>query len=240
MSSQPDRADSAPSSVSDSSSTNDPQESSSAAEGPRKGPSIRIGTQRYGVKPPPATPKPILPSPPPAARQSDPEPATEQPAAVSADAPLEAPSQATTVEAAAPAQAAPDRAAGRPPGDRKRGDQKPRTPKFIPEPERRSNTPLPNTREQLSADLELEYMEALGGQPLEEIIADQPTEVAPELEPESRHKAKVVSVHRDNVFVELGGHQQGIVQLKNFPEPPEVGRGFGFDRRPLQCRRRTV
>lgn len=66
-------------------------------------------------------------------------------------------------------------------------------------------------------------MEALGGQPLEEIIASQTTEVAPELEAESRHKAKVVSVHRDNVFVELGGHQQGIVQLKNFPEPPEVG-----------------
>jgi predicted RNA-binding protein with RPS1 domain len=253
MSSQPDRADSAPPSVSDSTSSNDPQElasNSAAADGhegeaPRKSPSIRIGTQRYGVKPPPATPKPILPSPPPellarpsAASSPDTskpqaEAATELRSEATADAPAEpvlhGAAGASTAEqreaeqADAPAQAAPTRAPGRPPADRKRGDQKPRAPKFIPEPERRSNTPLPNTREQLSADLELEYMEALGGQPLEEIIASQPTEVAPELEPESRHKAKVVSVHRDNVFVELGGHQQGIVQLKNFPEPPEVG-----------------
>ncbi len=259
MSSQPDRADSAPSSISDSTSSNAPQETApdSAAAGggeaaaPRKSPSIRIGTQRYGVKPPPATPKPILPSPPPEllARASAPpspeasqsraeapqsraetplEPRTEAPAdaseaSASQGAAASTAEQREAEQAAAPAQAAPARAPGRPPGDRKRGDQKPRAPKFIPEPERRSNTPLPNTREQLSADLELEYMEALGGQALEEIIADQPTEVAPELEPESRHKAKVVSIHRDNVFVELGGHQQGIVQLKNFPEPPEVG-----------------
>lgn len=249
MSSQPDRADSAPSSVSDSSSSNDPQEPSPAggheAEGTRKGPSIRIGTQRYGVKPPPATPKPILPSPPPEllARTSVVSaPGTSKPPAEAAVEERQAPTPvapaepispaaagASTAEqreaehAAEPAPAAPSRAPGRPPADRKRGDQKPRAPKFIPEPERRTTTPLPNTRAELSADLELEYMEALGGQPLEEIIASQPTEVAPELEAESRHKAKVVSVHRDNVFVELGGHQQGIVQLKNFPEPPEVG-----------------
>jgi predicted RNA-binding protein with RPS1 domain len=250
MSSQPDRADSAPSSVSDSTSSNDPQESASAggqeAESPRKSSSIRIGTQRYGVKPPPATPKPILPSPPPEllSRPSAPsspgtskpqaEVVTEQRAQAAAVAPAEpllpgTPGASTAEQReaeqadAATAQTAPARAPGRPPADRKRGDQKPRAPKFIPEPERRSNTPLPNTREQLSADLELEYMEALGGQPLEEIIAGQPTEVAAELEPESRHKAKVVSVHRDNVFVELGGHQQGVVQLKVFPEPPEVG-----------------
>jgi small subunit ribosomal protein S1 len=254
MSSQPDRADSAPSSVSDSSSSNDPQEPSPAgaaaggheAEGSRKGPSIRIGTQRYGVKPPPATPKPILPSPPPellarasaasapdaskppaeAASEQRPEAAPDvsaEPASPGASTAEQREAEQAAEQAAEPAQAAAPRAPGRPQGDRKRGDQKPRAPKFIPEPERRTTTPLPNTRAELSADLELEYMEALGGQQLDEIIASQPTEVAPELEAESRHKAKVVSVHRDNVFVELGGHQQGIVQLKNFPEPPEVG-----------------
>lgn len=249
MSSQPDRADSAPASVSDSSTSNDPQEPSPAggheSEGPRRGPSIRIGTQRYGVRPPPATPKPILPSPPPevlAPTSAAQAPGTlvppaeavrEQRPAALADAPAEPASPvaagASTAEqreaeqAAESAPAAPSRAPGRPPADRKRGDQKPRAPKFIPEPERRTTTPVPNTRAELSADLELEYMEALGGQPLDEIIASQTTGVAPELETESRHKAKVVSVHRDNVFVELGGHQQGIVQLKNFAEPPEVG-----------------
>ena len=84
--------------------------------------------------------------------------------------------------------------------------------------------PPPNTRGQLSADLELEFMEALGGESLDEIIASgTPGTVVAELEPESRHKGKVIQVHRDSVFVEIGGRQKGLLPFKNFETAPEPG-----------------
>src|SRR5262249_47821142 len=39
----------------------------------------------------------------------------------------------------------------------------------------------------------------------------------------SRHKARIVSIHRDDVFVELGGRNQGVLSLRQFPEPPAIG-----------------
>jgi small subunit ribosomal protein S1 len=84
--------------------------------------------------------------------------------------------------------------------------------------------PPPNIRGQLTPELEVEFAEALGGMTVDEIIAgaESPPE-QPELEPESHHRGRVISIHRDNVFVDLGGPRQGIVQLKNFPVPPEPG-----------------
>ncbi len=43
------------------------------------------------------------------------------------------------------------------------------------------------------------------------------------LESESQVQARVTSVHREDVFVDLGGRNQGIVPLKQFEEPPEPG-----------------
>jgi small subunit ribosomal protein S1 len=43
------------------------------------------------------------------------------------------------------------------------------------------------------------------------------------LEPESRYPARVVAVSREDVFVELGGREQGILPLRLFPEPPQPG-----------------
>ena len=69
----------------------------------------------------------------------------------------------------------------------------------------------------------MEYLEAVGGESIEAIIAAGSPTVGAELEIESRHKATVISVHRDDVFVEIGGTQQGAVSLRNFAEPPEPG-----------------
>ncbi len=185
----------------------------------RKVAPIRIGTQRYGVKAPQATPKPILPSPPPellakaAAVSAPAKPDTDATAAPAHETPLDSSPE--------PAPAPPLHDA--PPKGKNRGDKKSRTPKLISEPQFKSKYPPPNTRGQLSPDLELEYMEALGGQPLEEIISGEGTDVIAELEPESRHKGNVISIHRDNVFVEIGGRQQGLLPLKNFANPPEIG-----------------
>ena len=43
------------------------------------------------------------------------------------------------------------------------------------------------------------------------------------LEPESRHAARVVAVRCNDVFVELGGRQQGCVPLAQFEQPPKPG-----------------
>jgi small subunit ribosomal protein S1 len=84
--------------------------------------------------------------------------------------------------------------------------------------------PPPNLRGQLTPDLEVEFAEALGGMSLDEIIAGGQLEPEQaELEPESKHRGRVISVHRDNVFVDLGGRRQGVLPLKNFAENPEPG-----------------
>ena len=48
--------------------------------------------------------------------------------------------------------------------------------------------------------------------------------VGTELEPESRQRGKVLQVHRDDVFLELPGRNQGVVSLRKFTsDPPEPG-----------------
>lgn len=82
--------------------------------------------------------------------------------------------------------------------------------------------PPPNLRGQLTPDLEVEYAEALAGLSLDEML-DPAAAADAELEPESRHMATVVSIHHDDVFVDLGGRRQGVVSLRAFSEPPQPG-----------------
>ncbi len=81
----------------------------------------------------------------------------------------------------------------------------------------------PNLRAALSDELERELAESLGDMSLEQVLAaeDKQTNVA--LEPEMKVKARVVRVHRDDVFVELPGMQQGVVNIKQFTEAPAEG-----------------
>lgn len=82
--------------------------------------------------------------------------------------------------------------------------------------------PPPNIREQLPPDLEEEFSEALGDESLDALMsADDAITSQPPLEPESRLTGKIVAVRREDVFVELGGREQGTVPLKQFAEPPE-------------------
>jgi len=81
-----------------------------------------------------------------------------------------------------------------------------------------------NRRLGLPPDLEKEYAEALGDLPVEQLIQESSAKVkVGQLEPESRHVGKVLAVRGENVFVELGLREQGIVPLRSFREPPEVG-----------------
>ncbi len=84
--------------------------------------------------------------------------------------------------------------------------------------------PLPNLRSQLAEDLAAELQEALAAAPVEQLLIESAASAqAPLFEPESRHQARVVRIHRDEVFVELGSREQGVVPLKQFIQPPEIG-----------------
>ncbi len=198
----------------------------------RKGPSIRIGTQRYGVKPPLAVPRPLnAPAPvakpelePKEAQPKSPLPQAAAAAATdeaSATQPADVETPAPAAEAAdAPQQTAPQPAAGEAPPRKQSQNQGGGIPMLPPT---RDRVAVPSVRAGLSAELELEYLEALGGQSIDQVITEESKGTPKELEQDSRHRGRVIAVHRDNVFVDLGSRQQGVVGLKNFAEPPEVG-----------------
>jgi ribosomal protein S1 len=83
---------------------------------------------------------------------------------------------------------------------------------------------VPNIRQSLPIDLELEVEEALGGMSLDEMI--EPGSVAApagEISPDTRARGRIAALHRDNVFIDLGGRNQGVLSLRQFPVAPEVG-----------------
>jgi small subunit ribosomal protein S1 len=101
---------------------------------------------------------------------------------------------------------------------------KPQIPGPPPEEPQRKRFPPPNKRHELSPELEVELAEAMGGMSLDEIVSGEST-AAPktEIEPDSRHQARVVKIHREDVFVDFGERNQGMLPLRQFPQPPEPG-----------------
>jgi small subunit ribosomal protein S1 len=87
----------------------------------------------------------------------------------------------------------------------------------------RGRVEVPNRRAPLSADLEAELQEALGGLSLEDVVGGKTQPSGGRLENESRHRGQIIEVHGDNVFVALGGKNQGVVSIRNFETPPNVG-----------------
>jgi len=84
--------------------------------------------------------------------------------------------------------------------------------------------PLPNIGDELPAELEDELSQALEDETIDDLLAASETVSSqPPLEPETQCTAQVVAVQREDVFVELGGREQGTVPLKHFAEPPQPG-----------------
>ena len=110
----------------------------------------------------------------------------------------------------------------RPQIQRKQGPKKPRFEVSVPRGER---IEPPNLRAALPPELEAELQEAMGSASIDEMIAAEnvDTAAAESLEPESRHKAKVLRIFRDDVFVELPGHNQGVLVLHSFVKEPQIG-----------------
>lgn len=86
--------------------------------------------------------------------------------------------------------------------------------------------PPPNIRSRLSPDLEEELEAALAGSSLEDLMSGgEALSKQVMLEADSKIAGRVVAVQRDDVFVELGALEQGVVPLGQFPDrqPPEPG-----------------
>ncbi|MHB8901297.1 MAG: 30S ribosomal protein S1 [Thermoguttaceae bacterium] len=85
--------------------------------------------------------------------------------------------------------------------------------------------PPPNIRGKLSADLEEELEAALEGIELESLIAEGDSVTKQTLiEPDTRMAGRVVMIRSGDVFVELGGREQGIVPVRQFEGVlPEMG-----------------
>ncbi len=89
----------------------------------------------------------------------------------------------------------------------------------------RQHYPPPNIRDQLTPDLEQEYLEALGDVAFDSLMSEGSGAAAvAELVPETRITGKIATIHGDDVFVDLGGRNQGVVPLRQFETvEPKVG-----------------
>jgi small subunit ribosomal protein S1 len=135
---------------------------------------------------------------------------TARPSAVQERPPTEASTPPAVVEEAPPVEEPPK--------------PKPVTPAAPPAAKKEPKYyPPPNIRDQLSPELEQEYQAALGDLSFDALMsAEAATDAAPELAPESRVTGRVSRISREDVFVELGGRNQGIVPLRQFEDKPPV------------------
>lgn len=162
-------------------------ESSEQSEATRR---IRIGSQRYGVKPLGVKP---------------------------------AESSAAAGSAAPPAETA---------GDSSATSAQPVTEPPIVVAESPPSAPAataaprvkPTIARRLSPEIEAELAEALGEASIDELVAGNvPAAATVEVEPDTRCQGRVLSIHGDDVFVDIGARNQAVVSLRQFLEPPQPG-----------------
>ena len=200
-----------------------PAASGAAPSAPR--PKIKIGSQRdtFPAAPPPLNaPRPAAkPAPVASAVASPPKPTPPAPVVQTVAAPPPAPIPVSVVPA--PPAASPPPVAIPP------VVETPAAPEVVAEapilavPVRKGPVPIPRY-DNMSADLQQEIDDALGGMSLDVMIGKEDArQTGHEFETESRHRAAVVKVHRDNVFFSLGSRNEGVAALKQFREPPEPG-----------------
>jgi small subunit ribosomal protein S1 len=197
---------------------------------------IRIGSQRSGDKP-----QPVLPALTPTGEIQTP---SDAPAVLSPRVTYFASYAPTDEPAAAANEAATSTASARTPSanDQQDADEEPPTDKrslraAAAERRRRAKHeeapigpprklfPPPNKRHSLSPELEREFQDALGDMPLDDLLSG-PTKIAStseELTSDTKVKGRIVSLHNEFVFVDLGGRNEGVIPLKQFTKPPELG-----------------
>ncbi len=85
--------------------------------------------------------------------------------------------------------------------------------------------PPPNIRDTLSPELEAELEAALAGESIDALLDSGSAAVAEEVPDGTRLTGTVANIYQDNIFVDLGGRNQGAIAVKHFEgkEIPEPG-----------------
>ncbi len=84
--------------------------------------------------------------------------------------------------------------------------------------------PPPNVRQRLAPDQEAEFESAMGGESLDELLTSGDASATQEqLEADTKLAARIVAVRKDDVFVELGRREQGVLSMQQFIDPPVIG-----------------
>jgi predicted RNA-binding protein with RPS1 domain len=83
---------------------------------------------------------------------------------------------------------------------------------------------LPGRRQKLTSKMEAELERAMGGMSLDDLMSGGESGGQQEIfEPESRHKGRVAAVRKDEIFVDLGGRQQGCLSSRTMETVPQPG-----------------
>jgi predicted RNA-binding protein with RPS1 domain len=123
----------------------------------------------------------------------------------------------------------PRRGGGGPPGKPKTGEGGEGQPaaaekKPLVIESRRANVPVPSKRDGMTPELEAELNEAFGEMSFDKMVEDGVVSRAvQEVEEETRTRATVMRIDGDNVFLSMGGRNEGMVSLRQLKEPPAVG-----------------
>jgi small subunit ribosomal protein S1 len=92
-----------------------------------------------------------------------------------------------------------------------------------------AKVPVPSVRIRDDEDELQALNDALSGSDLDGLmIGDKSLRVGRSLEDGSRHQGKVIKVHNANVFISLGGPDEGVVPLLQFETPPVEGQAIDF------------
>ncbi len=86
--------------------------------------------------------------------------------------------------------------------------------------------PAPSARDKLTPEMESEYEAALGDLSMEDLMGGGQSSsgnAMVDLEIDSHHTGRVLAVRREDVFVELGSREQGVISIRQFDEPPGIG-----------------
>jgi small subunit ribosomal protein S1 len=183
---------------------------------------IRIGSQRYPEEMPSARPGPKQQA------VSDAAFLEEMNKSVAVEAPAPAASEAPSA-AASPAASEPVAEAPAPRRERGKDARPSKAIQFEADapPKTVVDQSLLNRR-RMPEDLEREVNEALGDMSLDAILAgsmgdQRASGVGQELEIESKVRGTVTRIHKDDVFFSLDAQHEGVVSLRAFGSPPQIG-----------------
>lgn len=90
-------------------------------------------------------------------------------------------------------------------------------------PSSKGKVVVPNLRDELAPELQAELDQAMGSDSIEEVMSRSESEATGELEPQTTVVGTVVSIRQEDVFVDVGARNQGIVPLKQFGSAPGEG-----------------